>query len=581
MNTLLGLSGTALAWLFYGATIVGFGAILLRLIYRNTLLSLSVCFWTGLASLVTVLQLINLASGINLIVVRSICLLGLVFFWLCRAQLDVRFWARLQVWHKLLAMIFVFWILDRALALPSVYDSGLYHFSSVRWANEQPLPTGLGNLHGRLAFNQSYFLFVSFLNLLPKRGHGHTFANSLLLFFTVITVLEKRVEPTQSRPVKTIILLLGPLLFFFALLFNRTNEAALSSPSPDAAILCLEVAMFSLALGVSNRTWPETETRQSVELTGLFFLSALAVTFKLSSLVFSAGIALSAVFFCIRAGERKGLLQAILQSLPIPLVLVISWFARGVVASGYLVYPMPATACPVSWKVPADQVRDELNWIISWAREPGVPPRTVFADSSWFWPWSDRVMGRPDSILGLCLLGFAALLLVILCIRSLRETMKRVCRSSHFLALAATCTASVAFWFLSAPDPRFLGANLSLLALSVLGLALEAVATEKGFSIAVIGTALTLGFGICLAFNANGPGLVSLERPGIGSRIPTAQLSQKVTDSGLRVWVPVTSDQTWDAPLPATPYFRQNLSLRGKDLASGFYLRTTPHSGPR
>jgi len=576
MNTLLGLSGTALAWLLYGAVIVGLGAIFLRFIYRNTPLSFSVCFWIGLALLVTVLQLVNLVSGINLIIVRSICLLGLLSFWLCRAQLDVRFWARLRVWQKLLATIFILWILDRTLAPTFVYDSGLYHFSSVRWANEQPLPPGLGNLHGRLAFNQSYFLFVGFVNLLPKRGHGHTFANSLLLFFTLITILEKGVEPAQSRPIRTIILLLGPILFFFALLFNRTNEPALSSPSPDAAILFLQVSMFALALAASNRSSSENQYQRAVELTGIFFLSALAVTFKLSSLVFSVGFALLGIFTYLHTGERKRLSRAVSPSLLIPVALVVSWFTRGVIASGYLIYPILSSACPVSWKVPAEQVRDEFSGILSWAREPRVPPATVFADSSWLWPWLDRVMRRPDFILCLYLLGFSVFLLVILCIRSPSETLKRVSRSSHFLALALVCTASICFWFFTAPDPRFLGAILSLLALSVLGLALEAARTEIEFSIAVIGTGLILGFVLFLAYNANGLGLVSLQKLRIGSSIPVAELFQKVTDSGARVWVPVTSDQTWDAPLPATPYFNSNLSLRGKELASGFYIRTSP-----
>jgi hypothetical protein len=179
MNTLLGLLGIAYAWIFYGGTIVGLGALFLSLVYRKTLLSFSCCFWIGLALLVTGLQVVNLFHGINLFVVRSICCLGLFSFWLFRARLDVSFWPRLKAWHKLLVILAILWVADRALAGPYVYDSRLYHFNSVRWANEQPLPPGLGNLYGRLAFNQSYFLFVGFVNLLPKRGDGHNFANSL------------------------------------------------------------------------------------------------------------------------------------------------------------------------------------------------------------------------------------------------------------------------------------------------------------------------------------------------------------------------------------------------------------------
>ena len=131
MNTLLGVLGIALAWVFYGATLAGLGALFLGLIYRATLLSFCCCFWIGLALLVTALQIVNLFCGINLFVVRSICFLGLLSFWLFRVRLDVTFWTRLKLWHKFLAVLAILWIADRSLAVPSVYDSGLYHFNSV------------------------------------------------------------------------------------------------------------------------------------------------------------------------------------------------------------------------------------------------------------------------------------------------------------------------------------------------------------------------------------------------------------------------------------------------------------------
>src|SRR6516225_6163816 len=265
MDTVLDLLGVALAWIFYGLTIVGLGALFLGLSCRAALLSFSCCFWVGLALLVTALQIFNLYWGINLFVVRPTCVLGLFCFWLFRKRLNVSFWHRLKPWYILPAGLVILWVADRALGEPGVYDSGLYHFSSVRWANEQPLPPGLGNLHGRLAFNQSYFLFVSFLNLLPKRDDGHNFTNSLLLVFTIITILEMCSEATADRTRKTVFLLLGILVFFFALLFNKTNPPGISSPSPDVAMVCLQLAMFSLALAALQ---PKCTKRCTADQTG-------------------------------------------------------------------------------------------------------------------------------------------------------------------------------------------------------------------------------------------------------------------------------------------------------------------------
>jgi hypothetical protein len=128
MDTVLDLLGVALAWIFYGLTIVGLGALFLGLSCRAALLSFSCCFWVGLALLVTALQIFNL-WGINLFVVRPTCVLGLFCFWLFRKRLNVSFWHRLKPWYILPAGLVILWVADRALGEPGVYDSGLYHFS--------------------------------------------------------------------------------------------------------------------------------------------------------------------------------------------------------------------------------------------------------------------------------------------------------------------------------------------------------------------------------------------------------------------------------------------------------------------
>jgi hypothetical protein len=515
----------------------------------------------------------------------------------------------LKPWHILLAGLVVLWVADRALDGPYVYDSGLYHFSSVRWANEQPLPPGLGNLHGRLAFNQSYFLFVSFVNLLPKCGEGHNFANSVMLVFTIITILEMCGEMTADRTRKTIFLLLGVLVIFFAL----TNGLGISSPSPDVAMVSLQLSMYSLALvaynqpGAKRCTADETggpgslsrpvlggqlgdptlpqdgsqraawcaiqKNRQTIQVAAVLLLSGLAVTFKLSSIAFSLGIALLAIAVHLFTPERKSLSRPIVPSLLTVLVLGVAWVARSVIASGYLIYPITATACPVPWRVPPNQVTDEANWIFSWARQPGAHWSRVLADWSWFWPWSKRVAERPDFIFASSLLGFAGLLLIFFSLKAPKTMANGLRRCADFMSLSIVCAASICFWFLTSPDPRFLGAIFALLSMSLFGIALEVTESDLGFSLAVKMATVISGFGIYLALSANGLGLVGLRKRQIGSEIPKYKLMQKVTDSGLRVWVPVEGDQVGNAPLPATPYFRRDLRLRGEGLRSGFCVQ--------
>jgi hypothetical protein len=127
---------------------------------------------------------------------------------------------------------------------------------------------------------------------------------------------------------------------------------------------------------------------------------------------------------------------------------------------------------------------------VSWAREPGTLPSLVLADSSWFGAWFHRVVARPDFILCLSVLGFSLFLLLIFCIRNPAKTITRIVAGKPFPALCLVYAASTAFWFLTAPDPRFLGAILALLALSSVGLTLNAASSEREYSIAAIGTGL-------------------------------------------------------------------------------------------
>lgn len=145
-----------------------------------------------------------------------------------------------------------------------------------------------------------------------------------------------------------------------------------------------------------------------------------------------------------------------------------------------------------------------------------------------------------------------------------------------FVSLSAVCAASICFWFLTSPDPRFLGAIFALLSVSLFGIALEVMESGLGLSLALTMMKVIFGFGIYLALSANGLGLVGLKKRRIGSQIPKYELIQRVTDSGLQVWVPVEDDRVGNAPLPATPYFRRDLRVRGAGLRSGFCVQACP-----
>jgi|GEM_PF-6231420 len=141
-----------------------------------------------------------------------------------------------------------------------------------------------------------------------------------------------------------------------------------------------------------------------------------------------------------------------------------------------------------------------------------------------------------------------------------------------FLSVPAS---SLIFWFLTAPEHRFAGAAFWILGAGAVALALRAA--ERSLLLAVVGS-------IEVVLLANNVDAFEFLRQWHKDIRPVAQgpVIERVTDSGLKVFVPAEGDLGWNAPLPCTPYFDARLRARTPgDLRGGFVLdtgRTTPGS---
>ena len=119
--------------------------------------------------------------------------------------------------------------------LPIMYDSGLYHFASIRWLNEEAIVPGLGNLHWRLALNQSYFGFLALLNIAPYWNKGYAAGGLFLLLLTSASLCEFGLH---SRSVwRTVVVIILSL-------YLCQIAGSISNPSPDIAISLLEIVVF-------------------------------------------------------------------------------------------------------------------------------------------------------------------------------------------------------------------------------------------------------------------------------------------------------------------------------------------------
>ncbi|MBK5258432.1 MAG: hypothetical protein JJE51_02490 [Thermoanaerobaculia bacterium] len=557
--TLLAYAAIALSYFGWGSV----AARVLRLTASNGVMRV----WLGWAVALLIFQALHLFVPLNTVVIAPVFLGGIALA-IPRAVLRAR-GLRLKRGRMMcvasLAMVIAVvaaWLASRSMIVPRIYDTGLYHLHAIRWINSFPIVPGLGNLHGRLAFNQAFFTYAASLNVAPLLTNGSRIANSFLFLLTAATFLA-RMRPAATRP--ALLLESHPFeylssLFALPILGYLALSPALTAPTPDLATDLLQLVMFVTLTGVAHH-WDGQDSADKTAM--LAILAATAITIKLSNLAFSLVVMAIAFFLARRMGNvlRVGVLLTIVLSV---------WIARGYVSSGMPLYPSTIGSAAFDWSVPRDEAVHMTALIRGWARDPR---RNSPALEHWTWlsAWSRRLPGTTviaPLLLGVCLLGATGVF----------ATLKKPRPRRIEAVIVLPVLAGLAFWFFTAPDPRFAHALFLCFVIAAALLFLTAIQPRV--------SRRTFALILCAVFAATHLGLALQayrERETIGQisvagwqPIPRAPLIPGTTASGLVILTPA-SERCWDAPLPCTPYFRGDLRLRVPGhLESGFAV--TPQS---
>jgi hypothetical protein len=466
-------------------------------------------------------------------------------------------------------MIVALWVADHSIRPPLNYDSGLYHLASVRWTSTYSIVPGLGNLHGRLAFNSSYFLYVAMFEVGPWLHKSHHVANGLLLQVLLTHLLLSGFEfwrdPRPKRAKHIFSLLLIPAVI------RQVIGSDIASPTPDLAVFALGIVLSLQLLSFVRELKAADAKDLRYKLFMILALSVIGVTVKLSFLAFgaaSAGIALLVVGIYRRETEAFSFRKALGITAFLAAVAVIPWMARGFIVSGYPAYPSTLGAFPVEWRIPIDTAAEEAKWIRSWSRLPGPHWSEVLGKWNWIGPWTVNVLKKHrEDVLSPLALVVAAVIFSLWFRKSASGAFWL--RQEAFVLLPAA--ASLVFWFSMAPSPRFAGASFWVLAATALTFVITRFDEwNKLLAVCVIVYLWVVSPTIPPINGSNfyGPG------PNHGF-YPTPPANPKtfITRSGLVLYVPTDRDLCWDAPLPCTPYPRADLRLRSEgDMSAGFLV---------
>lgn len=446
--------------------------------------------------------------------------------------------------------ILFYWSL-RVIQVPTNADTAGYHLQTIRWLNQYSIIPGIANLSYTYGFNQSYFEFLALLKAFPYFNKGFELGGMIFFLITSLTLLER-----SSKKY------IGFAFFSFLLyLIAHSAGSTLFSPTPDLIIAFVEVIIFSILIDYTFNVKDKNSQKESVIL--LLVLSTYLFTIKLSSLFFSIGVFLIVIQKIIL---KKLFLRAILFCLSF----VAIHFMSGYILSGSPLFPITIGSLQsLPWAVPTDQAKNFTQIIYSWARNPYLPSEQVLQNFEWVSFWFKKMPVR-----NFIYLSTAILLLLVNLYLAIKHRNK-IADKFKIGILFLPVFGSIIFWFLTAPDFRFLGASLEIfIALCILYFShLTPFLRDKIRKIFEANNFIKYMLVILMAQI-----LLSLHN-GINGEwqdIPVPATQKIINKSGLAINTPINS-LCWDSDLPCINGGVDTSSslhlLKDGDLSSGFSVK--------
>lgn len=532
---MLDLASTLLSWFFALAAWLPIGYWILKIAGvesdKNPVQSMVLSTLSGAALNSSFLAVLSIFIPINAFVSIAIAALGLILF-------GKIFFSELQrLFAALKSISGINWVGFGIVFLVSVYvsilpslnnDSGLYYIQFMKWIQSYPAVPGLANLHERFGFNSNWHLLNAAFDLSAIGLSSTNDLNGLL--FSLFGLGIFGIASTEK---KTSIWLFAGLSLFVLLRF-------LTSAAPDLPATLIPMVYLTYLVSENEKS--------SFPL--LVLLIAFASTVKLLSALHIAAL-IPLLYWTIKNGNSRALVLSVIAGL----VVSIPWCARNVIQTGYLVFPLESIDLfSFDWKVPAQLSQNARDMVTTHARMGTYDLSTLSLQTSeWFQTWVSVQSKTVLVFFGVALLGSLLLILdgVISLIRAKSNPEKII-----QLFVAITLLISVAFWWKSGPNPRF-----------IYGIVLFSFAYSMHF---VANKMHLPKVWKLLPFVSLLP-LLMMTRT-VSSEAPPTQPKnfESFIVSGVSVYYPENSDKCWDKELPCSNQKREEFVLRGNSLADGF-----------
>lgn len=411
-------------------------------------------------------------------------------------------------------------------------DSGLYYIQFMNWINQYPVVPGLANLHDRLGFNSHWHLLNAAYDMKTIGLENTNDLNGSLFLITGLGIFNAVSSKNQNG--------IGAATWAFLALTFFMLPRFITSTAPDLpATLIPIIALIYFA-----------ENREKSSLPLLITILAFAATIKvLSALLVVAIIPL--IFWQFKKADYGSIAFTVLAGL----LISAPWIIRNVIQTGYLVFPMESIDLfAFDWKVPTELAGNARKMVDTHART-GSYNLTNYGKpmSEWFGFWLS-VQSKAVLAFFAAALAFAVGLIGDALYKLIRKTDLKEATVNISIAMALMLT--LAFWWKSGPNPRFVYAIVFFVFAHGLAVTSTKLGQQKLVRFVPLVALLPLIM-ICR-------GMLSEPGPKRSTEFATME------GTSIPVYYPTTTDKCWTQPLPCANMNRTDLVLRGKDLQDGF-----------
>ena len=529
----------------------------------------------GLGVLTAFSGYFSIFYGVGLLANILLLIACAVFLWIDRTDYPVFFRKikeSFRLWQWIVFALLLLVCLYFTAYGKFAYDTGLYHAQSIHWIEEFGVVKGLAYMQTRLAFNSAFFCLCALYSFHDLGQSLHTLSGFIAAFTMIYAAAGFFIQLNKKEKLFTVsnFVRLSPFLYFIVICQE------LISPTTDFITIYL-------IIWIAIR-WIELLDKKEREAAPYALLCVLAVF--LVSLKLSVGVLALLVIKPAYQLIKEKRVKDIFCYIGLGLVLILPYFIRNVLISGWLIYPFAGIDLfSVDWKVPASDVRYEADEITVWARYTKDASLIDQSIREWFPVWWQE-QGRANRYLSLTAFLAFGLELLHLFFTAISLLRKKAVENLDYIYFEVIFTVSFLFWLLSAPSNRFGYSYLIVLPLVVIGNVLVPCTcrftmkaapylVKCAASLIILGT---MAFGMLLLFREN----LYYVRDNVNSDYLITQKDYPLVETGskdfegLQIYFPVEEGTPiWYHAFPANLYEGNldGIERRGDTMRDGFRLK--------